>query len=254
MSKVKDETGNIYGKLTVLERAGSNSYGKATWLCQCECGKTAIVAGDALRKGIASTCGDRIHAQERMKRVGKSNLIDLAGQTFGLLTVIERVPRPENVKNGTYWKCQCKCGNYHIAEAANLKKGAVASCGCLISKGEAKITSILQSKNINFQTQYYRSDFIFQKTGKHPYFDFAIFDKENNLKCLIEYNGEQHYRAYNRTNTWNTPENLRKVQKRDKEKRQICKQFEIPLYEISYQKFDFLEEIVYNILVEINEI
>lgn len=25
MSKVKDETGNIYGKLTVLERAGSNS-------------------------------------------------------------------------------------------------------------------------------------------------------------------------------------------------------------------------------------
>lgn len=39
MSKVKDETGNIYGKLTVLERAGSNSCGKATWLCQCECGK-----------------------------------------------------------------------------------------------------------------------------------------------------------------------------------------------------------------------
>nr|DAF81615.1 MAG TPA: restriction enzyme [Caudoviricetes sp.] len=71
---------------------------------------------------------------------------------------------------------------------------------------------------------------------------------------MIEYNGEQHYRAYNRTNTWNTPENLQKVQKRDEEKRRICKHFKISLYEISYQKFDFLEEIVYNILVEINEI
>ena len=29
--KAKDETGNTYGILTVLERAGSNKYGKALW-------------------------------------------------------------------------------------------------------------------------------------------------------------------------------------------------------------------------------
>ena len=38
MSKVIDETGKKYNKLTVLERDGSNSQGRAMWLCQCDCG------------------------------------------------------------------------------------------------------------------------------------------------------------------------------------------------------------------------
>ncbi|NEP59696.1 MAG: hypothetical protein F6K31_22265 [Symploca sp. SIO2G7] len=33
-----DETGNVYGKLTVIQRVPSTTQSKAKWLCQCECG------------------------------------------------------------------------------------------------------------------------------------------------------------------------------------------------------------------------
>lgn len=57
MSKVIDETGKKYNKLTVLERDGSNSQGKAMWLCQCDCGNLIKATGVALRKGIVQSCG-----------------------------------------------------------------------------------------------------------------------------------------------------------------------------------------------------
>lgn len=35
-------------------------------------------------------------------------LKDLTGQTFGLLTVVNRAP---NKNNRTMWHCRCECGN-----------------------------------------------------------------------------------------------------------------------------------------------
>lgn len=55
--RVIDETGNKYGKLTVLERAGSDRDKKALWLCQCECGNTTITTGKRLRNGTTKSCG-----------------------------------------------------------------------------------------------------------------------------------------------------------------------------------------------------
>ena len=54
--------------------------------------------------------------------------IDLTEQTFGRLTVIERVP---NRKNGvTLWRCRCVCGNELITAASRLRNGTCQSCGC----------------------------------------------------------------------------------------------------------------------------
>lgn len=52
----KDETGNIYGSLKVLERVGSDKKGHALWLCECVCGQKTTVTGDNLRGGTSS-CG-----------------------------------------------------------------------------------------------------------------------------------------------------------------------------------------------------
>jgi hypothetical protein len=51
----KDETGNVYGKLTVVEfaRSQNNIY----WLCRCECGAMTTVCGSNLRTGITKSCG-----------------------------------------------------------------------------------------------------------------------------------------------------------------------------------------------------
>lgn len=250
MSKVKDETGHIYGNLIVLGRAGSKK-GKATWNCQCECGKIKEYPGDALRRGEATSCGECELKRKRCSEVGKKNLIDPTGQKFGRLTVIERTDTPDHVKNGTFWKCLCDCGNYHIAEATNLKRGNVLSCGCLKSKGEEKISSILRNLHVNFVPQYTENRFEMSTTYL-PYFDFAIFNNENKLLCLIEYNGEQHYKYYNNPKSWNNKENFLKTQRRDSEKKKICEKYQIKLYIISYKEFDNLEKIIYNIIKEIN--
>ena len=52
-----NEIGNKYGKLTVIEFAGIESHGQATWLCECECGNTTITRGNRLRKGATRSCG-----------------------------------------------------------------------------------------------------------------------------------------------------------------------------------------------------
>ena len=53
--------------------------------------------------------------------------IDLTGQKFNDLTVIERGP---NKGKATRWYCRCVCGNTTLVAARNLKTGSVKTCGC----------------------------------------------------------------------------------------------------------------------------
>lgn len=57
MGGVKDITGLKFGRLTVIKRCGSNKYGRALWLCKCECGNEVIVRGHSLRRGDTTSCG-----------------------------------------------------------------------------------------------------------------------------------------------------------------------------------------------------
>lgn len=54
--RFKDETGNVYGKLTVLRFAGKDHRKQAKWLCRCECGETTVVQGCNLRTGHTRSC------------------------------------------------------------------------------------------------------------------------------------------------------------------------------------------------------
>lgn len=53
--------------------------------------------------------------------------IDLTGQRFGRLGVIERV---QTSRNRTFWKCICDCGNEKIVNGGDLVSGHTRSCGC----------------------------------------------------------------------------------------------------------------------------
>lgn len=55
--------------------------------------------------------------------------IDLAGQRFGRLQVIERAP---NNRNGrVMWYCLCDCGRDVVVRGEDLRYGCTKSCGCL---------------------------------------------------------------------------------------------------------------------------
>ena len=120
VSQVEDLKGKIFGvqKVISLDKVED---GRAYWKCICtKCGKESIRTGQSLRNGKGISC-----------RCCVDKTDNLVGQTFGRLTVIERV---ENNKNGqAMWKCvcNCDCGNEVIVSGKNLKNGNTKSCGCL---------------------------------------------------------------------------------------------------------------------------
>lgn len=61
-------------------------------------------------------------------------LIDLTGQQFGELTVIERdfnypLEHGLTLKAGAYWKCQCSCNNIITILGRSLRSGHTKTCG-----------------------------------------------------------------------------------------------------------------------------
>jgi len=52
----KNITGKRYGRLTAIERSGSNGQG-AVWLCQCDCGNLVKVVIANLNRGHTRSCG-----------------------------------------------------------------------------------------------------------------------------------------------------------------------------------------------------
>ena len=65
-----------------------------------------------------------------------SRFIDLTGQRFGRLTVIERA---ENDRRGQVrWRCACDCGGASITYGVSLRSGDTRSCGCLAAEVTSK--------------------------------------------------------------------------------------------------------------------
>lgn len=57
------------------------------------------------------------------------NTIDLIGQKFGKLIVLERDGKSNNGR--AKWLCECECGNKKIITGFALRVGKTQSCGCL---------------------------------------------------------------------------------------------------------------------------
>ena len=54
--RAKNELGNRYGRLTVIERKESTR-GRARWSCRCDCGAVKVALGYHLRSGATVSCG-----------------------------------------------------------------------------------------------------------------------------------------------------------------------------------------------------
>lgn len=231
-SHSKDERGNKYGKMTVKEFAGRNKRGEILWKCQCECGSFEVRSGATLRdsgkNAMCEVC--------RKNNMSKIQFKDLTGQTINKLYIEKRIGTRSNSGNVIY-QCLClNCGNRINVSSGALKSGQL-SCGCINSKGEYLLNKILNELQIEYKTQYCFPDC---RNIIPLRFDFAIFNN-NQLKCLIEFQGRQHYQKA--TGSWyDTNENFQERQNRDNIKREYCKNKNIPLIEISYKELSKLNE------------
>ena len=93
------------------------------WLCECRCGTVRYVNEQNLLTGKSKSCGC-LSAERAKERV-----VDLTGQTFGWLKVVNRAP--ENRRGRVCWVCKCRCGNECIVTGHELKQKKTKSCGCL---------------------------------------------------------------------------------------------------------------------------
>jgi hypothetical protein len=96
--KASDLVGQVFGRLTVLARAGSTNgtRRRPLWRCRCACGEEAIVPAASLLAGSTRSCGClraeiaraliAVARAQRPKRGPRS----LVGEVFGRLTVIAR--------------------------------------------------------------------------------------------------------------------------------------------------------------------
>ena len=238
MPKKLNLLGQQFGRLTVIASA-ENKGRRSQWLCQCQCGNKKICLTESLRAGTCQSCGCLRQEQARIN--GKIMLEDLTNQRFGKLTVLQYAG---SNRDRSQWLCECDCGNQIVVNQMELKKGDTLSCGCLRNSfGESMINKILFENNINYQREYCFSDLL-SENNIPLRFDFAIFDNHNNLKCLIEYDGEQHFS--NKTDKiW--ADSLEKRQKRDQQKNNYCKDHNIPLYRIPYwEKNNITLDLIFN--------
>lgn len=125
MGKLVDRTGKSFGALTVVNRAENDAHGNAYWVCVCACGTQIITAGNSLQSGKTKSCGC-LHR----KRTSETHLIDITGQKFGRLTVINRKGTVRAQGRNAVWECICECGKLVTTTGGCLRSGHTRSCGC----------------------------------------------------------------------------------------------------------------------------
>lgn len=234
MPTLIDLTGQRFGRWTVLEKAPSKN--KAVyWVCQCDCGTIKEVKAASLRNGDSKSCGcyKSEASAKRLSEIGKKNLVDLQGKTFGDLTVLYLCDyRGDNGR--AFWHCKCSCGNEIEVPGSRLTTGNITHCGCkqIISKGEEKIRKILSDNNIIFQTQKI-FDSCKYSSGQPARFDFWV-----NNSYIIEFDGRQHFDSSEKG--WMTKEKVAYTQEHDKIKNEWCRNNNILLIRIPYTQYDNL--------------
>lgn len=214
--------GQKFTKLTVIKKDEiSITKGEVSWECLCDCGNIIHVTTNHLTTGNTKSCGC----------LKGRKLIDITGNKYGKLTVIELDGKHED--GFYYWKCQCDCGKKIIVRGNNLKSGDSQSCGCTKSKGEELINQFLLEHQYSFKKEYTFFDLL--STNNNPLkFDFCILDNDKPIK-IIEINGTQHYK---KDHPWYSEERA----EYDKKKREYCKQHNIPLLDLDYNKDDSIPE------------
>lgn len=191
--------------------------------------KTQWVNNDERRKdiGVSFAKSSKGNVRCRLQDTTISSRLQLGN--FKLLN--------KEILNGKqYFQVECKyCNNVLRLDTSGLNKPHCKSKEDikLISKGEKYILNYLKENNIEYKKEYFFTNL---KMIKPLRFDFAIFDGDN-LLCLVEFNGIQHYSINSRFSS-------DKVFKSDRMKKEYCELNNIKLITIPFYLINRVGEIL----------
>lgn len=221
MAKAIDLTGQKFGHLTVIERdfeaqEQHKPERQAWWKCYCDiCKQTKSLRASVIKK--SQTCGCKRNSDKKERKLiqpkpkTKENFrgIDLTGQKFNRLLVLEYADEKHQVfygnKHKNTWKCLCDCGNIHYATTENLRRGDTPSCGCITKEnGKSKLQDLTGQKfghltvlkwlgTINHNSKY----LVKCDCGKEYeiYASNLIQGSTTSCGCVKESHGEQKIRS-----------------------------------------------------------
>lgn len=212
--------GQTFGRLTPLFRVYDEKY--IYYLARCECGNLVRVRGTHLTTGETQEC---VYCRMHTPR------LDLTGNIYGNLQVLGWSGRHDAKAKRFYWDCKCLlCGREVAVVGYNLKSGNTQSCGCSKkSWGEKEIRKLFIENNVNFREEVVFKD-LFSPKGAHLRFDFGIYNEKDQLLCLVEYDGFQHFEI---RKDW-TEERFEYSKQCDALKDEYCKKNGIKLIRIPY--------------------
>lgn len=123
--KVKDVSGEVYGRYTIIGNAPSKKYGTRFYKrvkTRCECGTEKEITYTDLKKGRIKSCGCLVVDNRRKVEVG---------QTINFWTVIKEIsPITYNDSKSRKVLCKCICGKEKEVFLDTLFNNRSKSCGC----------------------------------------------------------------------------------------------------------------------------
>lgn len=129
------------------------------------------------------------------------------------------------------------CGHEWNTKISTRASGGYGCPFCKKSKGEDCIKNYLDKKFILYQPQF-TIEGLNGIRGGNLRFDFAVFDNNNKLHCLLEYDGEFHFNDIYKNGSYEL------INAHDILKNDYCIDNAIKLIRIPYWEFDNIESIL----------
>lgn len=219
-AKNKHYINQIINTNQILEELRKNN--RIYYKVKCTlCGSIREVRSDNLTQSCRS-CAAKISSKKHSKIKD-----DLIGKKFGNWLVLNKAQKCN------YWHCKdITTETERDVFRGNLIRGLSRGDGSVSSWGQKQICYQLTKNHLSYITEYTFPDLKTNKNGT-PRFDFAIIDFNNNIYCLIEYDGRQHSQ-YDKN--WKMSKiDFQRLQYIDNLKNQYCNKHNIKLYRFNKQ-------------------
>lgn len=110
---------------TIIKLDTEKSGRRKFYICQCKCGIQRSLRSDEIYSCRRLSCKSCACKRRNFSSMSSIKPLELTGKKFGEWAVLERI---FNDKKGSYWKCQCSCGDVYEVWGHDLKRGETTQC------------------------------------------------------------------------------------------------------------------------------